>query len=258
MTKKISRKTFIHTTALATAGVMISSPVYASNTINTKVRAVAFDAFSIFDPRPIFKAVNELVPDFGKQLVDLWQSKQFTYQWLRLSGNRYKNFGDISKDALDFALKQYGLSLTSTKKDFIMANYKTMSAWPDVLPVLEAIKKEGLTICLLSNMTAKMLHQGVQNSGLNNFFDFLISTDEQQTYKPSTNAYQMAVKKLSLKKEEILFVPFAGWDMAGAKWFGYPTFWVNRLKSPIENLDAEPDGIGTTMDELVKFIRGFK
>jgi len=33
---------------------------------------------------------------------------------------------------------------------------------------------------------------------------------------------------LGLRKEEIVFAAFGGWDAVGAKWFGYPTFWVNR------------------------------
>ncbi len=73
-----------------------------------------------------------------------------------------------------------------------------------------------------------------------NFLIIVISTDEKQTYKPSRMAYQLAIEKLKLRKEEILFVPFAGWDMAGATWFGYPTFWLNRLNTPHEELDAKP------------------
>ena len=31
-----------------------------------------------------------------------------------------------------------------------------------------------------------------------------------------------------------------GWDAAGAKWFGYTTFWVNRLNLPVEELGLPP------------------
>jgi len=47
---------------------------------------------------------------------------------------------------------------------------------------------------------------------------------------------------------------FAGWDAAGAKWFGYPTFWVNRLGAPVEELGVTPDGIGSGLGDLVKFV----
>ena len=138
-----------------------------------------------------------------------------------------------------------------------MAKYDSISVWPDVTQALRQIKQENITVCLLSNMTTKMLHRGIENANLNKYFDFVISTDERETYKPSPKAYQVAVEKLRIRKEEILFVPFAGWDLAGAKWFGYPTFWLNRLNSSPEMLDAEPDGQGNNLDELLEFVRKY-
>jgi hypothetical protein len=49
--------------------------------------------------------------------------------------------------------------------------------------------------------------------------------------------------------------PFAGWDVAGAKQFGYPTFWVNRLQSPAEELGVQPaDGMGRSLPDLIPFL----
>jgi 2-haloacid dehalogenase len=66
----------------------------------------------------------------------------------------------------------------------------------------------------------------------------------------------MGIDALHLRRDEILFAPFAGWDAAGAKWFGYPTFWVNRLGSPAEELDVTIDGSGPDLNALVKFVLG--
>jgi FMN phosphatase YigB (HAD superfamily) len=55
-----------------------------------------------------------------------------------------------------------------------------------------------------------------------------------RAFKPAPEAYAMATRKLRLAKEEILFVPFAAWDAAGAAWFGYPTVWVNRARQRAE------------------------
>ena len=56
-----------------------------------------------------------------------------------------------------------------------------------------------------------------------------------------------------LKREEILFAAFAGWDAAGAKWFGFPTVWVNRLTSPAEELSVTPDVTCNDLSGLVAF-----
>jgi 2-haloacid dehalogenase len=62
----------------------------------------------------------------------------------------------------------------------------------------------------------------------------------------------MGVGAFGYTPEKIVFAAFAGWDAAGAKSFGYPTFWVNRQNSVEEQLGAHPDATGI-IDELVKF-----
>ncbi len=252
---QIERKEFLKIISLAAAGLLLKPSIFASNLSKNKLKAVVFDAFPVFDPRPIFKSVNDLYPDKGKQIVEIWQAKQFSYQWLRQAGNKYKNFWEVTKDALEFALAQSQIEADAQKVALIMNNYNTINVWSDVVGSLETLKQQGLKICFLSNMMEAMLDQGIKNAGIEKYFDHVISTDKEQTYKPSPAAYKMAVKTLKLKKEEILFVPFAGWDMAGAKWFGFPTFWVNRLNAATEKLDAEPDGIGNNLNDLVEFIK---
>ena len=82
----------------------------------------------------------------------------------------------------------------------------------------------------------------------------LISTDAAKTFKPDPRAYALGVSALGLKREEIVFSAFGGWDAAGARWFGYPTFWVNRLGVPQEELAPAPDGTGPTLAELATFV----
>ena len=78
--------------------------------------------------------------------------------------------------------------------------------------------------------------------------------DEVKTYKPDPASYRMAMDSFNLAKEEILFVPFAGWDAAGAKSFGYRTFWVNRAKAPAERLGQNPDGEGSNLNDLAAWL----
>jgi 2-haloacid dehalogenase len=99
-----------------------------------------------------------------------------------------------------------------------------------------------------------MLVANIKNSGLDGFFEQVISTDRAQTYKPATRAYQLGVDSLGLKREQIAFAAFAGWDVAGAKWFGYPTVWINRAGFPDEELGVTPDLVGTNLNDLVKFV----
>ena len=99
-----------------------------------------------------------------------------------------------------------------------------------------------------------MLEANIKNSALGDLFEQAISTDQVKTYKPDPRAYALGVDALKLKKEEILFVAFAGWDAAGAKSFGYPTYWMNRMNLPQEELSTIPDAMGSGMADLMSFL----
>ncbi|VAW92481.1 Haloacid dehalogenase, type II [hydrothermal vent metagenome] len=233
--------------------VPISALSHATN--RTKIKAVAFDAFPIFDPRPIFKLIDKMFPDKGKELSNAWRIRQFEYQWLRALSGQYVDFWQATEAGLIFAMKKLGLQMNDKMRTEIMNTYLNLRPWPDVIPALKVLKNANIRLTFLSNMTKTMLTMNIRNSGLSEYFDHVISTDIAKTYKPDPRAYQLGVEVLKLKKEEIAFAAFAGWDMAGAKWFGYPTFWVNRAGFQDEELGVLPDGIGKNLNQLIDFIK---
>ena len=41
---------------------------------------------------------------------------------------------------------------------------------------------------------------------------------------------------------------------AGAKWFGYPTYWANRAGAPADTLGASADAIAVDLSGLETFV----
>ena len=111
-------------------------------------------------------------------------------------------------------------------------------------------------MAFLANPPNQMFDAVVRNSGLEGLLEDHLSTDRVQAYKPDPRAYRMGLDAFRLKREEIAFAASASWDAAGAKAFGYPSFWPNRANLPVEALGATPDAIGTGMPDLVKFVFG--
>jgi 2-haloacid dehalogenase len=252
----MNRRKFV---SLAGGGIgaitLLSPPILSLAQEKTKIKAIAFDAFPIFDPRPLFELVNSLYPEKGMALNNSWRTAQFEYTWLRTTAGQYKNFWQVTEDALVFAAKKNGVDLVINDRKKIMDAYLNLDAWPDVLPTLKALKEMGVRLCFLSNMTAGMLSINSKNAKLEGCFEQLLSTDQVKAFKPSPVAYQMGIDALKLKKEEIAFAAFAGWDAVGAKWFGYPTFWVNRQNMPLDELNAIPDGTGNDLIGLLSFVK---
>ncbi len=247
----ISRSEFL--AGSVATGVLMSSPSVLAAP-KSKIKAIAFDAFPIFDPRPIFALAEELFPGKGGDLSSAWRTRQFEYTWLRSMSHHYADFWKVTEDALVFAAKTLPIELTPEKRARLMQAYLELKTWPDVVPALTSLREAGIRLAFLSKFTPTMLNAGIKNSHLHGMFEHILSTDRVKTYKPAPRAYQMGMDAFRLKREEILFVAYAGWDAAGAKWFGYPTFWANRAHLPAEQLDIAPDAIGANLTDLVKFV----
>ena len=242
----------------ATLGLTLSNPLTKfamAATSRPKIKAIVFDAFPIFDPRPIFGLTKSLYPQQGHALGKLWFTKIFGYSWLRTSGHHYKDFHSIIDDALAYSADKLKLDLTPENHKKLMDVWLTLGVWPDVKPALQQLKNQGIRLGFLSNMTEDMLRTNAQNSNIEDLFEFYLSTDRAQAFKPDPTAYQMGINAFKLPKENIAFVAFAGWDASGANWFGYPTVWVNRLNAQAENLDTNIAHNGKDMSVLLDFVK---
>jgi 2-haloacid dehalogenase len=248
-----NRRGFLSLAIGALAGNLTGwQPAWAARTRG--VEAIALDAFTTFDARPVFALADRLFPGHGAELGSIWRTRQFEYQWLRAAAGHYADFWQATEGGLVFAAKQLKLDLTADKREQLMGAYLEIKAWPDSAPALRILRSSGLRLALLSNATPPLLDTWIGNADLGGVFEHVLSTDSIRTYKPDPRAYQLGPDAFGLMRDRIAFAAFGGWDAAGAKWFGYPTFWVNRMSQPVEELGVVPDGIGSTLTDLVSFI----
>ena len=241
----MTRRNLLAAATLSLSRVAVCKPA--------RIRAVAFDAFAIFDPRPVTLAAEACFAGRGTDFAAAWRTRQFEYTWLRTLTGDYADFWQVTGDALDIAADSLNLRPTSEQRTRLMQAFLALGVWPDARPALESLRRAGIRLVLLSNFTGQMLDTAVERNGLADFFEARLSTDRVHAYKPDQRAYRMGIDTLKLGREEIVFAAFAGWDAAGAKAFGYPTFWVNRLRVPDEKLGRHPDAAGPTLDDLVRF-----
>jgi 2-haloacid dehalogenase len=253
----LSRRTFLSLAASGVATRAFAAPRGRASETPKGVlglKAVAFDAFAVFSPALLASRTEALFPGQGATLVEEWRLRQFEYAWLRLLSRHYADFWQVTQDALVFAARKLRLELDAAQRDALMTALLELGPWPDVAPALGALTRSGLRLAFLSNFTAHMLEANIRGAALGVPFDGVFSTDQAKTYKPDPLAYALGTEGLGLRREEILFVAHAGWDAAGAKAFGYPTFWVNRANLPAEELGTFADGVGRDLSDLVRFV----
>ncbi|MFZ0369970.1 MAG: haloacid dehalogenase type II [Halobacillus sp.] len=206
------------------------------------IKALVFDAYgTLFDVHSVGKECNEIFPNKGDEISQSWRKKQLEYFFLRQLMERYKPFDEITKDALNYACKENGVELSEENEERLMNAYLELELFEEVENVLKELSDKKLVV--FSNGSVNMIDPLVEQSSTNDYIDEVISADEIKQYKPTPAAYNHALERLDVKREEILFMSSNPWDITGAKSFGFNTAWINRKELVAEELDIQPDSV---------------
>lgn len=207
----------------------------------SSIRACVFDAYgTLFDVNSAAAQESVTLGDKWKPLAETWRSKQLQYTWLRGLSGQHVDFWQVTGDALDYALFTLKLEDDSLRQR-LMDLYLHLNAYPEVGDALARLQQMGLRLSILSNGSPKMLSAAVNNAGIADFMDAVLSVEDVGTFKPHPSVYQLAVDRLSLKPAEICFVSSNGWDAFSAKAFGFQVVWCNRFDQAPERIPTLPD-----------------
>jgi 2-haloacid dehalogenase len=195
----------------------------------TGIKALAFDAYgTLFDVFSVTSVCDELFPGTGDALAQLWRARQLQYSLLRSMMGRHKDFRQLTEDGLVYAAKALILDLTADKKKRLMDAYLGLTAFPDVKPGLEALKKKGVRLAILSNGEPTMLQAVAQSAGITGLLDAIISVEDVKTFKPAPQVYKLVASRFHVVATEVGFVSSNNWDINGAGSAGLYTFWIQR------------------------------
>ena len=161
---------------------------------------------------------------------------------------RYEDFWAVTESALRHAIRRLNLTASEPQIRRLMDAYLSLACFPEVPAALARL--QGRPRAVLSNGAPKMLEAAVASSGLARHLEHIISVDAVQTYKPSPRVYALGPERIGVPAAELLFVSSNGWDVAGAKAFGYQVAWCNRTSAPEEELGLRPDRVIRSLDQL--------
>jgi 2-haloacid dehalogenase len=222
--------------------------------ISAPPRAVLFDAYgTLFDVYSVGTLAERLFPGHGEQLTQLWRGKQIEYSHLCSMSRRYRPFWDLTRASLRYAAERLKLELSDSAQSALMDQYLRLSAFPENLGVLQALRARRIRAGVLSNGDPAMLRAVVDSAGFGDLLDPLLSAQSAQRFKTDDAVYALGPQALDVAAGEILFVSSNAWDAVGATWYGYTTLWVNRAGLPLEALDTEPTRIGSSLNDVLNF-----
>jgi 2-haloacid dehalogenase len=204
------------------------------------VEACVFDLYgTLLDVGSAVAREAGAVGPRADELSTLWRRKQLEYSWLRSLMRRHADFWQLTRDALDHSLDALGLEAASLRERLLEA-YGRLAAYPEVPPVLAALRGLGRPPAVLSNGSPAMLEQSLSAAGLTGLVDPVLSVEAVGVFKPAPEAYGLATRALGLSTARIAFFSSNGWDVHGAASFGLRAVWVNRGRQAAERLPAGP------------------
>ena len=192
------------------------------------IKAVVFDAYgTLYDIQSVAAVTEEIFPDYGDIITQIWRIKQLEYSWLRALMGRYESFAAITRESLAYTLRVLGLTYEPDDFERVIEKYLHLDLYPDAMDALTAMNDRKLAI--LSNGSPDMLDALVRNTGLDRVLAATISVDTNRIFKPSPQAYSLIETTLAIPPASVLFVSSNPWDACGAKAFGLNVAWIERV-----------------------------
>lgn len=213
------------------------------------VGAFVFDAYgTLYDVQSVEEAVEKAFPGKGVAITQIWRMKQLEYSWLSTLMNRYEDFWSMTTRSLAYTVRTVGLVADEAKIADVSAAYLDLRPFDDAVECLQALGPK--TRAILSNGSPSMLRSLVENSGLNHSLDHVLSVHPKKVYKPHPHAYSIVEERLGVRSENVVFVSSNGFDICGAKNFG---FTVVRVARTGERALAGAIGQASELNERLMF-----
>ena len=213
---------------------------------------LAFDMYgTLVDPTRVWKQLERYVPEEqALRVSEVMRQKQLEYTFRLTAMERYEDFEQVTRKALDYALATEEQELDSEQKDTLMAQYNDLEHFEDVEPGLRQLKEAGHEMVVFSNGPPHMLRALIDSKGFNSYFPEFVSIDEVKVYKPSPKVYRHVADRVGRPIEEVRLISSNPFDIVGAKAAGMQATWVDRSGGLFDTLGAPPEMVVEALTEL--------
>ncbi|WP_077400444.1 haloacid dehalogenase type II [Cellulophaga omnivescoria] len=247
---KKNRRNFIKkATAVGIGAAAIPKLSFGASTNNVT------DNINSTKPKVLFFDVNETLLDLtamknsvgsaleGKNdLLKLWFTTMLQYSLVSTVGRQYNDFGIIGAAALEMVAANNNIKLTSEEaKKAILTPIRSLPAHPEVKESLERLRTAGYKLVSFTNSSNIGVETQFKNAGLTSYFDDRLSIEDIGKFKPHTDAYDWAARKMKVKPEECMLIAAHGWDIAGALWANWRGAFISRPGAQLYPLANKPE-----------------
>ena len=209
----------------------------------------------VFDVNETLLDLGALDPHFERVFGDAGVRRTWFLQLLQSAlvatvTGAYSDFGEVGGAALEMVAEREGVDLSDEDKQKILGGMRELPPHPEVPESLARLRDAGLRLATLTNSTQQVAEAQMENSGLRDYFEQVLSADTVRRLKPAPEPYRMAAERLGAETRHVRLVAAHAWDVAGALRAGCAAAFVARPGMVLDPLVERPDVVGTDLREV--------
>ncbi len=213
----------------------------------------------VFDVNETLLDLGALDPHFERAFGDaavrrIWFLQLLQSALVATVTGAYSDFGTIGGAALEMVAEREGVDLSDEDKQRILGGMRELPPHPEVAESLDRLRDAGLRLATLTNSTQQVAEAQMENSGLRQYFEQVLSADSVRRLKPAPEPYRMAAASLGIEVGQIRLIAAHAWDVAGALRAGCAAAFVARPGMVLDPLVERPDVVGADLREVADSI----
>ncbi|SIQ22931.1 haloacid dehalogenase type II [Marinobacterium stanieri] len=205
---------------------------------------LAFDVYgTLIDPRGVVVLLEQWVGDLAEDFAQTWREKQLEYAFRRGLMRHYADFAVCTRQALDYTCMYFDQALTDEQKRELLAFYRQLPVYEDAAEALKALQEDGFRLYAFSNGARESVQELLENAGIREYFQGIVSVEEQRSFKPDPGVYSYFLRQAKASNHACWLISGNPFDVIGAISAGMKGAWVQRSPRTI----FDPWGVEPTL-----------
>lgn len=225
----------------------------------SRFRVITFDCYgTLINWEPgILGALRPILKMHGLPLDDAGILRVYGELEAEAEAGVYRPYREVLRDVVRSFGARFGFHASAVEQDSLPGSIRSWEPFPDTLAALARLQSK-LRLGIISNIDDDLFADTARKLPTN--FDVVITAGQARAYKPSTKIFEMAEKKLGVKRSEWLHAGQSIYhDVVPAKSLGIATVWVNQPSvrpniGAVRQASAQPDFEIHNMVELAEMV----
>lgn len=210
----------------------------------------------IFDVNETLLDLAVLDPEFERIFGSADVRKEWFGQFIQsafvtIITDTYQPFGKIGSTAFDMIAEKHGITVSETDKTALLGKIAYLPPHPEVPAALKKLKEHGFQTATLTNSTYEIATKQLQNAGISQYFDKILSVDGIKKLKPAKETYEMAAKEFGVGTNDLCLIAAHAWDISGALNAGCVAAFIARNGMVLDPLTPAPTLAEPSLMEIV-------